>query len=167
MRDMRPEDLCAPDYRAVRLFHHDGTIRMVLAVDREVPYPEGELIVSRTDPAGIVTHANPAFVLLSGYPLHELIGEPHYILRHPDMPGEVFRDLWETVSAGHKWHGYLKNLRKDGAYYWVRAVVVPNLRDGRIVGYTSVRREPARERVREAESLYRALQPVPNSTTSR
>jgi aerotaxis receptor len=94
---------------------------------------------------------------MSGYEAHELIGQPHSILRHPDMPAAAFRDLWETVRAGNQWHGYVKNLRKDGGYYWVYATVVPNVREGRVVGYTSVRREPSRQQVLAAETLYRSM----------
>ena len=131
--------------------------RTIYAVDREVPFPEGRLIVSSTDPAGVITHANESFVAMSGFSLEELLGEQHYILRHPDMPPAAFKGLWDTVNQGLKWHGYVKNLRKDGAYYWVHAAVVPNIRNGHIVGYTSVRRKPSRSKVAEAAALYPTL----------
>jgi aerotaxis receptor len=101
-----------------------------------------------------VTQCNQAFVEMSGFSENEIIGQPHCILRHPDMPKAAYADLWTTVEAGEKWHGYVKNLRKDGGYYWVHAVVVPNVRDGQIVGYTSVRRKPSRSKVNEAIALY-------------
>jgi len=94
---------------------------------------------------------------MSGYTEAEIIGQPHCLLRHPDMPAAAFRDLWETVKAGRQWNGYVKNLRKDGGHYWVYATVVPNVRNGNIVGYTSVRREPSRENVASAEEQYRSL----------
>jgi aerotaxis receptor len=122
-----------------------------------VPFPEGKLIVSRTDPSGVITHANQAFVDMSGYSEDELVGEQHYILRHPDMPAVAFKGLWDTISQGKKWHGYVKNLRKDGAFYWVYATVVPNIRDGRIVSYTSVRRKPSRRKIEEMAALYKTL----------
>ncbi len=81
----------------------------------------------------MITAANQSFVDMSGYSLEELIGAPHHILRHPFMPGPAFKDLWDTISAGKKWHGYVKNLRKDGRYYWVYATVIPNVRNGKIV----------------------------------
>jgi aerotaxis receptor len=86
-----------------------------------------------------------------------LIGAAHRILRHPDMPAAAFKGLWDTLAEGEKWHGYVKNLRKDGAYYWVYAIVVANRRHGEVVGYTSVRRKPSRARIAAAEALYRTL----------
>ncbi len=134
--------------------YHDGSIREVAIVDQEVPYPDGKLIVSRTDPSGVITHANQAFVDMSGYPLDELIGSSHCVLRHPDMPATAFQDLWVTIKTGKKWHGYIKNLRKDGAYYWVKATVIPNIRNGELMGYTSVRRKPSRSKVEQCTALY-------------
>lgn len=135
----------------------DGTRRRVFVTGVETPYPHGKLIVSRTDTAGIITQCNQSFVDMSGYTEAEIIGQPHCLLRHPDMPAAAFRDLWETVKAGRQWNGYVKNLRKDGGHYWVYATVVPNVRNGNIVGYTSVRREPSRENVASAEEQYRSL----------
>ena len=137
-----------------RLTHHDGTQRTVYTTEREVAFPDGHLIISRTDLNGMLTHANEAFVEMSGYTREELMGTPHNILRHPDMPKAAFKDLWETAQAGKKWHGYVKNLRKDGAYYWVYATVVPNVRNGQVVGYTSVRRRPSRKKIDELSAVY-------------
>ncbi|MEZ5447652.1 MAG: PAS domain-containing protein [Thiolinea sp.] len=136
------------------IHYYDGRTREVVIRDEEIPFPEGCLIVSRTDKAGIITHCNQAFVDMSGYEKHELVGQPHSILRHPDMPHAAFKDLWDTVESGRKWHGYVKNLRKDGCYYWVYATAIPNVRQGEIVGYTSVRRKPARARVDASIALY-------------
>ena len=138
-----------------RLTYTDGNSRTVFASGIEVPFPEGRLIVSRTDLDGIITHANDAFVELSGWAKDELIGAPHHILRHPDMPKAAFKGLWDTIAAGKKWHGYVKNLRKDGACYWVYATAVPNIRQGKIAGYTSVRRKPSRTRIEELIPVYR------------
>ena len=143
--------------REVELRHHDGTRRTVVVRDHEVPYPDGKLIVSRTDVKGLITHANPAFVEMSAFGIEELIGQPHCILRHPDMPAAAFADLWRTVERGETWHGYVKNLRKDGAYYWVYATVIANVRAGQVVGYTSVRRKPSRTKVDECIALYRRM----------
>jgi len=126
-------------------------------VDEEVPYPEGRLIVSRSDPAGIITYVNDSFCEISGYTRAEVVGQPHSILRHPEMPSALFRQLWETLGRREIWHGYVKNRCKDGRYYWVYATIIPNQRGGRVVGYTSVRREPSRARVRETEAEYLAL----------
>ncbi len=136
------------------LHYYDSSSRETTIVDIEVPYPDGRLIVSRTDTQGVLTHCNQSFEEMSGYTKEELIGQPHYILRHPDMPKAAFKDLWDTVSSGNKWHGYVKNLRKDGTYYWVYATAIPNIRDGETIGYTSVRRKPSRKKVEECIALY-------------
>ena len=135
--------------------YHDGSSRTVMGSEREIAYPQGRLIISRTDLDGIITHANDAFVELSGYAREDLIGQPHAILRHPDMPRAAFKDLWTTVAAGKKWHGYVKNLCKDGSHYWVYATAVPNVRGGKIVGYTSVRRQPSRAKIAEITATYK------------
>ena len=150
--DMTPP---AEEHRSARFTFSDGTQRLLHWSDREVPYPDGRLIVSRTDLDGIITHANDAFVELSGYTREELIGAPHHILRHPDMPRAAFKDLWSTLQEGRKWHGYVKNLRKDGAHYWVYATALPNIRDGKVVGYSSVRRKPSRKRTEDLLPVYR------------
>ncbi len=138
-----------------KLTYTDGTCRTVYATDVEVAFPAGRLIVSRTDLQGIITHANDAFVEMSGYQREDLIGAPHHILRHPDMPKVAFKGLWDTLTEGKKWHGYVKNLRKDGSFYWVYATAVPNIRNGVVVGYTSVRRKPSRTRINELLPVYR------------
>lgn len=134
--------------------HLNGSTGSRAIKDEEVSYPDGKLIVSRTDKKGIITHCNQSFVEMSGYQEEELIGEPHSILRHPDMPKAAFKDLWDTLENGEKWHGYVKNLRKDGCYYWVYATAIPNIRNNEIVGYTSVRRKPSRTQVNACIQLY-------------
>lgn len=136
---------------------YDGSSRAASVSERENPYPEGRLIISRTDLNGTLTNVNDAFVEISGYTEAELLGQPHCILRHPDIPKSVYKDLWETLKAGKKWHGYVKNLCKDGSHYWVYATAVPNVRGGQVVGYTSVRRKPSRKAVAEAEAKYREM----------
>ncbi len=147
---IRPVEPC----NEARLTYTDGTSRTVYTTEVEKAFPEGRLIVSRTDLDGIITHANDAFVEMSGYSREELIGAPHHILRHPDMPKIAFKGLWDDMAARKKWHGYVKNLRKDGAYYWVYATAVPNIRNGAVVGYTSVRRKPSRTRINELIPVY-------------
>jgi len=154
--DMRPEE-CDGDCREAELTFFDGATRRIFYSDVEVPYPDGRLIVSRTDTNGVITHVNHSFVEMSGFDEEDLLGSPHYILRHPDMPPAAFKDLWDTVQAGKKWQGYVKNLRKDGAYYWVYATVIANVRKGEVVGYTSVRRKPSRNKVEECIALYPTL----------
>lgn len=149
-------DANKPDTTAepITMTYHDGSSRVIYDTGVERPYPDGKLIVSRTDLAGNITHVNDAFVEISGYDIDELIGKPHYILRHPDMPKAAYKDLWSTAEAGQKWHGYVKNLCKDGSHYWVYATVVPNVRRGETVGYTSVRRKPSRSKIADATTQY-------------
>lgn len=156
MQDMVPADIVG-DYQEATLTYFDGVTRKVLYTDIETPFPDGRLIVSRTDKEGIITHVNTSFVQMSGFSEEELVGAPHYILKHPFMPPAAFKGLWDTIEKGDKWHGYVKNLRKDGGFYWVHAVVIPNVRNGEIVGYTSVRRKPARRNVDECIELYPTL----------
>ena len=149
-------DATKPDLPAeqIALIYHDGVSRIVYDSGIERPYPDGKLIVSRTDLDGILTHVNDAFVEISGYNVDELIGSPQCILRHPDMPKAAYKDLWDTATSGQKWHGYVKNLCKDGNHYWVYATVVPNVRRGETVGYTSVRRKPSRSKIEAAIAQY-------------
>jgi aerotaxis receptor len=156
MLDMSEEQVPEPCLKT-ELTMYDGSRRKVRTVDEEIPYPDGRLIFSRTDLNGIITNCNQSFVSMSGYADNELIGQPHCILRHPDMPAAAFQDLWVTIKHGDKWNGYVKNLRKDGRYYWVYATVIPNKRKGKIVSFTSVRRKPSRRKIDEAVELYKTL----------
>jgi PAS domain S-box-containing protein len=101
---------------------------------REFPLPPGIAIVSRTDLKGRITYVNEAFVESSGFAVEELIGQPHNILRHPDMPVEAFADMWATLQSGRPWTALVKNRRKDGDHYWVVANATPLLEEGRVVG---------------------------------
>ncbi len=156
MQEMNPDDIRG-EFKEIDLTYHDGVRRKVLVTEREEPFPNGRLIVSRTDPDGIITHVNQSFIDMAGFSEEELIGAPHYILRHPDMPAAAFKGLWDDVQAGKRWQGYVKNLRKDGGYYWVYATVIANIREGEVVGYTSVRRKPSRKKVEECKALYPTL----------
>lgn len=133
---------------------HDGSTRNVLVVNEEVPYPDGRLIVSVTDLEGRIVECNQSFVDMSAYSREELIGAQQCILRHPDIPSEIYADLWSTIKSGNKWQGYIKNLRKDGRYYWVLATIIPTVRNGEIVGYASVRRKPSRNKINEFVAQY-------------
>ncbi|RNE89294.1 PAS domain S-box protein [Marichromatium sp. AB32] len=124
-------------------------------IDTEVTFDRERQLVSTTDLRGIITYANDAFVEVSGYTLDELVGRPHNIVRHPDMPAEAFRDMWEKLKAGESWRGLVKNRCKDGRYYWVDAYVTPIFERGERVGYQSVRTCPAgRQLIERAEHLY-------------
>ena len=105
----------------------------------ETEVPEHELIISRTDLNGIITYANDTFCEISGYTQEELIGKPHNIVRHPDMPTAAFSDLWQTIQNKQQWKGIVKNLRKDKGYYWVEAIVSGVYKNGVLVEYKSLR----------------------------
>jgi len=117
-------------------------------------YSGDELLVSSTNTKGEITHCNPAFVRVSGYGYEELIGQPHNIIRHPDMPAEAYKDLWRTIGRGEPWTGLVKNRRKNGDHYWVRANVTPILEGGKPRGYMSVRTKPSAAEAAAAEALY-------------
>lgn len=129
----------------------------------ERPYAAEEIIVSKTDPKGVMRYVNDVFVRVSGYSEDELVGKPHNLIRHPDMPRAVFKVMWDTISAGKEIFAYVINLAADGGHYWVLAHVTPTFdTSGRIIGYHSNRRwvEPAirdevaavYQRVRRAEA---------------
>ncbi len=124
----------------------------VTAVEHELS--EGAFIVSTTDPHGTITFVNDEFVRVSGFSREELLGQPHNLVRHPDMPAGAFADLWSTVKAGRPWQGFVKNRCKNGDFYWVDANVTPVREEGAIIGYVSIRSKPSRSQVGEAELLY-------------
>jgi aerotaxis receptor len=125
-------------------------------IDEEFKFEQG-LIVSSTDLKGIITYANRKFCEIAGYSREELIGKNHNIVRHPDMPRAAFKELWETIQSGKEWTGVVKNLRKDGKYYWVYSHIVPIEKEGEIVGYTAARRPASQNEINEAIPLYREL----------
>jgi aerotaxis receptor len=121
---------------------------------REHDYDSHEMLVSTTDQQGRITHCNQAFVNVSGYDYHELVGQPHNLIRHPDMPPEAFADMWATLRRGRPWTGVVKNRRRNGDHYWVQANVTPVMEGGKPCGYMSVRLKPSREQIQQAEQLY-------------
>jgi aerotaxis receptor len=123
----------------------------------EYELAEGQTLVSTTDLQSHITYCNGAFIAVSGYSREELLGQPHNMVRHPDMPPEAFRDMWETIRGGRPWSQLVKNRRKNGDHYWVLANVTPLMEAGQPVGYMSVRTKPARELVRQAEALYASM----------
>ena len=122
--------------------------------EQEFVYPDDEMLVSTTDTQSRIVHCNAAFVRISGYTYEELVGQPHNLVRHPDMPAAAFADMWNTLGQGHPWTGMVKNRRKNGDHYWVEANVTPVLANGATVGYMSVRFKPGRDQVQAAEALY-------------
>lgn len=125
---------------------------------RENNFPASELLMSATDLKGVITYVNPAFARVCKYLPSEMIGQPHNLIRHPDVPEEAYHDLWHNLSRGRFWTGILKNRCKDGDFYWVRANVTPVLRDGELVGFVSVRVKPSEAEVHEASRIYAAFQ---------
>ncbi|MCF6346187.1 MAG: methyl-accepting chemotaxis protein [Thiomicrorhabdus sp.] len=124
---------------------------------REQEVPEGVTIVSQTDLHGTIVSVNETFVRISGYSREELIGQPHSLLRHPDVPKAAFKDLWETIQSGKPWTQLVKNRCKSGDHYWVEANVTPVLKNGEVVGYLSVRRRITDEQKQAAEAAYKAI----------
>ncbi|MCU7834838.1 MAG: PAS domain-containing protein [gamma proteobacterium symbiont of Taylorina sp.] len=113
-----------------------------------------DFIVSKTDNKGIITYCNQIFISMSGYSEQELIGKQHNIIRHPDMPRAVFFLLWQTLQLGKEFFGYVKNMRKDGGFYWVYANITPRLPVKKKLGYYSVRRAPRQEMIDVVSPLY-------------
>ena len=119
---------------------------------------EDDFIVSKTDLKGIITYGNRIFIEFSGYTEEELIGAPHSIIRHPDMPRAVFKLLWDTISQGKEIFAYVKNMSKDGSFYWVFTNVTPSYdQSGNMIGYYSVRRKPKASGVAVASQVYKAM----------
>jgi aerotaxis receptor len=112
------------------------------------------LLVSQTDTSERITFANDAFIRISGFTREELLGAPHNIVRHPHMPQDAFRDLWDTVNSGHPWEGLVKNRTKNGDFYWVRANVTPVVEANELKGHISIRTKPGRDEVAAAEAIY-------------
>ncbi|MBE0546493.1 MAG: PAS domain-containing protein, partial [Rubrivivax sp.] len=123
----------------------------------EYDYPDDATLMSVTDTQSHITYANAAFVAVSGYSRDEILGQPHNIVRHPDMPSEAFADMWKTLQGGESWSALVKNRRKTGDHYWVRANAAPVRRNGQLVGYLSVRTKPTRAEIDGAQALYRDL----------
>jgi aerotaxis receptor len=123
----------------------------------EYEFDAHDVLVSTTDPQGKMTHCNEAFFKVSGFSYDELMGQPHNLIRHPDMPPEAFKDLWATVGRGRPWSGMVKNRRKNGDHYWVEAHVTPIMENGKPRAYMSVRVKPTREQIRQAEALYERI----------
>jgi PAS domain S-box-containing protein len=131
---------------------------------REIEFPDDSIIVSKTNTSGRITFVNRTFIEISGFSEAELIGAPHNVLRHPDMPKEAFADLWATIKAGMPWEGLVKNRTRSGDHYWVRANVTPIVENGAVVGYISIRTKPDRAEVDKAGRIYAAVR---NGTATR
>jgi PAS domain S-box-containing protein len=125
---------------------------------RESPFHEHELIVSKTDLKGRITYANDVFLRVSGYRLKELLGQPHSIIRHPDMPRCIFKLLWDTIQAKGEIFAYVLNMASNGDFYWVFAHVTPSFDEAdNVIGYHSNRRKPSAEQIARIAPIYSAL----------
>ena len=133
----------------------------------ETIVPKEELIVSRTDLKGNITYVNETFAFISGYTADELIGKPHNIVRHPDMPKSIFKELWKELDIKGSWSGVVKNKRKDEGFYWVYAEVSRVYRDGVLVEYKSIRTPISFDDKVKYQLLYDQIKKDTNETTRR
>ena len=124
---------------------------------KETVLSENAFLVSETDAKGIITFANKEFCDIAGYSLDELIGKPHNLIRHSDMPKAAFADLWDTLNKGIFWQCYVKNKTKSGGFYWVLATVYPYFNNNKEQCYMSCRRKVSPEDIRKAEQLYKSM----------
>ncbi|MES2880275.1 MAG: methyl-accepting chemotaxis protein [Pseudomonadota bacterium] len=122
---------------------------------RDYPFADSVTLMSTTDSQSNITYANEAFIEVSGFSRDEIMGQPHNLVRHPDMPAQAFADMWATLKTGESWTALVKNRRKNGDHYWVRANATPIQRGGQVTGYMSVRTKPESQEVSAAEALYR------------
>ena len=125
--------------------------------NNEKTFNSNELLVTKTDLKGVITYANQKFINIIGLKEEELIGKPHNIIRHPDMPKIIFKLLWDTLKSGSEINAYVKNLCADGSYYWVMANVTPSYLNGKVIGYHSARRTASKDALSIIEPLYKQL----------
>lgn len=131
-------------------------------------FPEDKILVSKTNAKGIITYCNHSFLEISGYSESELLGKQHNIVRHPDMPRVIFSLLWEILQSNREFNGYIKNLAKDGGYYWFFANVTPSYSpDNELLGYNSVRRKPEPEKLNYIQNLYLELLEIEQQSASK
>ncbi|WP_001230750.1 methyl-accepting chemotaxis protein [Leptospira interrogans] len=124
---------------------------------QEITIPINSVLISRTDMKGRISYVSQDFANISGFSEEEMLGEPHNLIRHPDVPSEIFREMWETIQDGNPWSGIIKNRAKSGDYYWVDATVTPVMNEGVISGYMSVRKKATEDQIRRAEILFSQL----------
>ncbi|WP_238116397.1 PAS domain-containing protein [Vibrio cincinnatiensis] len=125
--------------------------------DKEKTFDKNTKLISVTDTHGTILECNDAFVKISGFQKEELIGQPHNIVRHPDMPSEAFKVMWEHLKTGQSWMGLVKNRCKNGDFYWVDAYVTPITQDNKVIGYESVRSCPDKKAIVRAEQFYQRI----------
>jgi len=131
-------------------------------------FPEDRLLVSKTNPKGLITYCNSDFIDISGYTESELLGNQHNIVRHPDMPRVIFKVMWETLESNREFNGYIKNLSKNGDFYWVFANVTPSFSaENELLGYYSVRRKPDEDKLNYIKNLYAELLEIEQNLTAK
>lgn len=128
-----------------------------MAAGTETVLKDGAFLVSETDAKGVILFANKEFCDVAEYSVEELVGKPHNVVRHQDMPKAAFEDLWKTVKSGQVWQGYVKNKTASGGYYWVYATVYPYKNEDGEQCYMSIRRKPSREDINKATALYKTM----------
>lgn len=126
-------------------------------MSKETIINDDAFLVSETDEKGIIIFANEEFCKVAEYSKEELVGKPHNIVRHKDMPKAAFEDLWKTVKEGKVWQGFVKNATKNGGFYWVFATVYPYKNEAKEQCYMSIRRKPSREDIQKYEKLYKSM----------
>ena len=128
-----------------------------MALNQETVLADNAFLVSETDAKGNIIFANEEFCKVAEYDNDELIGQPHNLVRHKDMPRAAFKDLWDTVKTNEVWQGYVKNKTKSNGFYWVYATVYPYKNEKNEQCYISIRRKPSKDDISKAESLYRTM----------
>lgn len=140
----------------------------IAPINVEHDFPENQLLVSKTNPKGIITYCNTAFANVSGYSELELLGQQHSIVRHPEMPRVIFKIMWEMLESNQEFNGYIKNLAKDGSYYWVFTNITPSLAPNTdLLGYYSVRRKPETEKLNYIKNLYIELSDIEKESETK
>ncbi|TGL78509.1 methyl-accepting chemotaxis protein [Leptospira yasudae] len=125
--------------------------------NKELEIPITAVLISRTDTKGRISYVSQDFAEISGFSEKEMLGEPHNLIRHPDVPSEVYREMWETIENGNPWSGVVKNRAKSGDHYWVDATITPVMNEGVVSGYMSVRKKATRKQIAKAEVLFKQL----------
>lgn len=132
--------------------------RKIQPTQKEIIMRDNDFIVSKTDLKGRITYANKIFIEFGGYTQDELLNTQHNIIRHPDMPRAIFHLLWKTLESGQEFNGYVKNMSKDGGFYWVFANVTPSIdNNNKVIGYYSVRRKAAAQALSVIEPIYKEM----------
>lgn len=145
-------------HRVVKNTRTNEQIIIAKPTDNELLLYNNSVLVSETNLQGIITYTNRRFQALSGYTSDELIGSPHNIVRHPDIPKGLFKAMWKIIAEKKVWRGYVKSLAKDGSYYWTLSYIQAKVNDkGEITGYTATRRRAYPESIQEAEDKYAEL----------